>query len=340
MLRDAFDADFATLILTPPGASRPGQILTPGAPAEEIERYAADFFTADPFTGLPEGQVTTFHDFVGSRAIADDEFRRWLAEHSSQVLGVDIRAPSGFEARLRITRAVGPPYVPAESRDLARLVPHLRNALDLYHGLEANRSEHAVYSGAIEHLSVGAVVLDHDGRIARTNAVADAILAGNDGLARAGDALRFADARHRARLDAMLTRGDEPPGTGAPAILRVERPSGARDYGVAIHRIDTPGFMRTGSSPALALLISDPERAAAADVPALRARFGLTRKEAQLAGELAAGRSLDQAAERLGIARNTARSHLRGLFAKTGVSRQGELVRLIHTSLPGLSGEN
>ena len=73
--------------------------------------------------------------------------------------------------------------------------------------------------------------------------------------------------------------------------------------------------MRTGSSPALALLISDPERAAAADVPALRARFGLPRKDAQLAGELAAGRSLDQAAERLGIARNTARSHLRGLFA-------------------------
>ena len=340
VLRDAFDADFATLILTPPGASRPGQILTPGAPPEEIERYAADFFTADPFTGLPEGQVTTFHEFVGQRAIADEEFRVWLAEHSSQVLGVDIRAPSGFEARLRITRTIGPPYRPVDSPKLAQLVPHVRNALDLYHALEADRSEHAVYSGAIEHLSVGAVVLDHDGRIVRTNAVADEVLASNDGLARSGDRLRFVDAGHRARLDAMLTRRDEPPGNSSPAILRVERPSGARDYGVAIHRIDTPGFMRTGSSPALALLISDPERAAVADTQALRARFGLTRKEAQLAGELAAGRSLDQAAERLGVARNTARSHLRGLFAKTGVSRQGELVRLVHTSLPGLAGEN
>ena len=125
-LRDAFDADFATLILTPPGASRPGRILTPGAPAEEIERYAADFYTADPFTGLPEGRVTTFHDFVGERAVADPEFARWLAEHSSQVLGVDMRAPSGFEARLRITRAVGPPYSRVDSQDLARLVPHLR----------------------------------------------------------------------------------------------------------------------------------------------------------------------------------------------------------------------
>ena len=69
--------------------------------------------------------------------------------------------------------------------------------------------------------------------------------------------------------------------------------------------------------------------------------YGYLASIAELAhAPLAAGRSLDQAAERLGIARNTARSHLRGLFAKTGVSRQGELVRLIHTSLPGLAGEN
>lgn len=338
-LRDMAQAEFATLILTPPGAVRPGRILTPGAPAEEIERYAADFFTVDPFTGLPEGEVTTFQDFVGARAIKDEELRGWLAEHSSQVIGVDIRAPSGFEARLRLTRAAGPRFDPAVARTLDRLIPHLRNAIDLYHALEANRSEQAVYSGAIENLSVGVVLLDHDGYILRTNAVADAIMRGNDGIARNERRLRLADAQHRARLDEMLARSGSCALSGTPTILRIERPSGARDYGVAIHRIHTPGFMQTGSSPALALLISDPERVAIADHQALRTRFGLTRKEAMLASELAAGRSLDEAAARLGIARNTARSHLRALFAKTGVSRQGELVRLIHTSLPGLTGE-
>ncbi len=337
-LRDAFAAEFATLILTPPGASRPGQILTPGAPLEQVERYAADFFTADPFTGLPEGEVTTFHEFVGARVVSDEVFRCWLNEFSSHVLGVDIRAPSGFEARLRLTRAAGPPFEAGDIQGLARFVPHVRIALELYYALEADRSEHAVYSGAIEHLSVGVVVVDHEGRIVRTNAIGEEILARGDGLARSERGLRFADARHRARIEAMLAEPGGPPLGATPAILRVERPSGVGDYGVAIHRIDTPGFMRTGSSPALALLISDPERASPADTEALRARFGLTRKEAQLAGEIAAGRSLDEAAGRLGIARNTARSHLRGLFAKTGVSRQGELVRLVHTSLPGMGG--
>lgn len=337
-MRESFGADFATLILTPPGASRPAQILTPGAPAAEIERYAAHFFTADPFTGLPEGEVTTFHDFVGKRAVADPEFACWLAEHSSQVLGVDIRSPSGFEARLRVTRAIGPSYRPGDSTALARLVPHLRNALDLYQRLEASRTEHAVYSGAIEQLSVGVLILDHEARIVRSNAVADAILAADDGLARDHRGLRFASTEHRQRLAQVLAEPAAPPSASPRAILRVERPSGRRDYGVAVHRIDTPGFMRTGSSPALALLISDPDRDAVADASALRARFGLTRKEAQLVGELAAGRSLDDTAARLGIARNTARSHLRGAFAKTGVSRQGELVRLVHSSLPGLGG--
>jgi DNA-binding CsgD family transcriptional regulator len=59
---------------------------------------------------------------------------------------------------------------------------------------------------------------------------------------------------------------------------------------------------------------------------ALRAAFGLTAAEARLASRLAAGESLADAADALGIAKNTARFQLRAVFAKTGVSRQGELV--------------
>ena len=306
----------------------------------EIDRYAEDFFRDDPFTGLPEGRVVAYDDFLGPRAKEDSDYNRWLAGHSGEVLGVDIRSRSGFEARLRVTRTRrGASYTGEEAAALQRLVPHLRNALELYQALEANRSEHAVYSGAIEQLSVGVAVLDHAGRIVSSNAVADAILAQRDGLARAGTEFRFAAAAHRATLERLLA-GPATTQPGPLAILRVERPSGRRDYGVAVHRMALPAYMRTGSSPALVLLISDPERPALADTGSLRARFGLTRKEAQLAGELAAGLSLDEAAARLGIARNTARSHLRGLFAKAGVSRQGELVRLIHASLPGLGSRN
>jgi len=54
--------------------------------------------------------------------------------------------------------------------------------------------------------------------------------------------------------------------------------------------------------------------------------FGLTRKEAALALRLAAGRSLLEAARDQGISLNTARAHLRAIFAKTGIDRQSRLV--------------
>lgn len=65
------------------------------------------------------------------------------------------------------------------------------------------------------------------------------------------------------------------------------------------------------------------------EVARLRADFGLTRAEARLALALAAGRSLAEAAELFGRKLSTIRSQLQQIFAKTGASRQAELVVLL-----------
>jgi DNA-binding CsgD family transcriptional regulator len=61
----------------------------------------------------------------------------------------------------------------------------------------------------------------------------------------------------------------------------------------------------------------------------LRLHFGLTPAEAAFAIEIAKGDGKRAAAARRGISYSTARTHLSHIFDKTGVSRQGELVRLI-----------
>lgn len=66
--------------------------------------------------------------------------------------------------------------------------------------------------------------------------------------------------------------------------------------------------------------------------PALRAvsnACGLTGREAQLAGRLATGLSLREAANDLHVTLGTARAHLRSIFAKTSTNRQGELIALL-----------
>jgi DNA-binding CsgD family transcriptional regulator len=43
---------------------------------------------------------------------------------------------------------------------------------------------------------------------------------------------------------------------------------------------------------------------------------------------LLAGQTLQQVAEVLGVARSTARTHLDNIFAKAGVARQADLIRM------------
>jgi len=65
----------------------------------------------------------------------------------------------------------------------------------------------------------------------------------------------------------------------------------------------------------------------------LRGAFRLTQAEARLASHLANGDCLDTVCDRLGIAKETGRNQLKSVFAKTGTSRQAELVLLIASLL-------
>lgn len=338
MLAAWLDASYATLILTAPGTSRPGTIVTPGADPRTAEDYAESFFTSDPFKGLPEGKVMSFTEFLQGDARQSAFWRDFLeAAGGDQILGVDLRFDSGFEARLRVTRDASRADFAGVDRDtLQTIVPHLRDALRLFERLQAWDTEHGVYRGMVEQMGVAAIILDHDGKVMRTNAVADRLLAEKDGVVLAGGRLRLtATAEHRA-LEKLLQslKADADPAAIAAQRFRIERPSGRRDLGAVAKPVTAPAFMRSGAAAALALFVSDPGQDARPDPEAIRDLFQLTRMEAMLAAALAGGASLVDAADRLGIAHNTARSHLRSIFAKTGARRQSQLVHLLHAAMP------
>ena len=67
----------------------------------------------------------------------------------------------------------------------------------------------------------------------------------------------------------------------------------------------------------------------------LRSHFGLTPAEARLALHLVAGETLRSAEVKLSISYETARTHLKNIFDKTGTCRQAELIVVILTALPG-----
>ncbi|NBR31846.1 MAG: hypothetical protein EBT84_06695, partial [Sphingomonadaceae bacterium] len=179
-------ASYATLILTAPGQSTPDMMRTPGADPKANEDYLAEFFATDPFQGLPEGEVVSFREFVtGSTDPALAAYQDFLANiGGDQVLGVDLRFPSGFEARCRVTRDQSlVDFSPADRARFQAIVPHLRTAGALFERLHLAGAEHGVYRSAVEQLGVGTIILDGRGQIVRANAVAERLLATGDGLA-------------------------------------------------------------------------------------------------------------------------------------------------------------
>ena len=62
--------------------------------------------------------------------------------------------------------------------------------------------------------------------------------------------------------------------------------------------------------------------------------YGLTGGELRVLLALAQGLGAKEAADILGISEPTVRTHLQHMFAKTGTSRQADLLRMLQSSAP------
>jgi DNA-binding CsgD family transcriptional regulator len=260
-----------------------------------------DFTSPDEILRLPY-----YQDLLGSCGL------RWFA-------GV------GFEVKGRLwclslqrTVAQGP-YEAHEQERLATLSPLLRRA-----GLLTMMVEKARLAGlnqAFDIIERAALVLNAEGKAVCWNAAFKALL-GPD-LKLAGGRLVAQDPEAARQLE-VLTR---PCGRAPISVLMVAR----RDAEpIVIHVVPLVGPSRGLFAGGHTLLLC--RVAGATPVPPaaiLQAAYRLTPAEARLAQALSGGESLAEAASRFAITAATARSQLKAIFAKTGVSRQADLVRLV-----------
>lgn len=77
------------------------------------------------------------------------------------------------------------------------------------------------------------------------------------------------------------------------------------------------------------LLLTDLTVPLVTDHALLAAVFGLTAAEAKIAGRIARGETIDQAASALRVGRETARTQLKSVFQKTSTRRQAELASVL-----------
>lgn len=357
--RELLDAKVVSLVLRPPAEGDRGVILNqlrPEAGADarltvqladpddwQTATYREQFFALDPFINLPPGKVVTLEELLPSAALRTSEYYRRYLEPAGvlHILGADIGAPGSFQARLRFSR--GPdekPFSAADKALCALIVPHLERAIAIHARLNRMESERDVFAGAVAQLAVGTVLLDDHGRVLKVNPPAEQILAEKDGLQLANQQLQLATRQRTQELQDMIRRvlsSADRNETAVVEALRVTRPSGRADLGLMVRLVPQVEWAEARSTPAVAVFISDPERASAASQQTLMQLFGLTRAEAALATLLTRGLSLQEAAEELTVSPHTARAQLRAIFAKTGVTRQAELIRLLVSSVAALA---
>lgn len=222
---------------------------------------------------------------------------------------------------------------------LQMLLPHLARVLDLRRRAGQADLHAAAIETVLDRVDLGVILVDADGRPLYFNRPAEALLAGADGLSvgRAGIAAALAeDTRRLHRAIAAAAAAGRPGGTidaagraaAAGAHIRVSRPSGRRPLLLTVIPV-ARARVHAGLAAQVAVFITDPDGAASPAPALLREMFGLTTAEAALAVEISRGQGLDAAADRLSIAKTTARTHLARIFDKTDTGRQAELVRLL-----------
>ncbi|TGP93950.1 MULTISPECIES: helix-turn-helix transcriptional regulator [unclassified Mesorhizobium] len=213
----------------------------------------------------------------------------------------------------------------SEADHFLRVVPELTQIISLAEKIWEISLDPTL--AILDQFNFGATLLDHRGCLKRCNEHADALF--GSGLVVRHGRVHAADRESDTRLQRMIGAAVSSALNGA---IPVEPEVIARDgsFWLLAEVVPMTSFVRdlfSGGDLLLYFTVLVGDRPLSAQL--LGQAFQLTAAEARLAVSLTAGDGVDAASARLAIGRETARTQLRAILAKTGTHRQAELTALL-----------
>lgn len=243
--------------------------------------------------------------------------------------GTGIAMPTGELAVYNVERrSETGPMNRADCLKLDPLRPHLARAalLSTRAGLERARA----MATTLEILGVAGAVVRPGGRLLATNPMFEHLMPWVFQDRR--DRLGLTDASADGLLaDAMsgLQSGVFKGVSSIPVRAAESRPP------LIVHLLPVRGaahdFFLNAS---LVIMVTPVDRGTVPNVEVLQGLFDLSPAESRVAQGIAAAQTIDTLAARIGVARETVRTQLKAVLAKTGVGRQAELVSLLAGTMP------
>jgi DNA-binding CsgD family transcriptional regulator len=204
-----------------------------------------------------------------------------------------------------------------------KLNPHLGRAATLHDKLAPAMVSGRLTEAALDRLPTGVLLVSAHRRVLFANKAGATVLEGSNGLKVQNGLLHASDPAADQELAALTSHGE-----GGWLSM-------PRGTGTALHISIAPlpeaaNVPSTAGDRSFLILLSDTERTPSLEMSAaLRKLYRLTAAEARIACLLADGFSLSEIAEKLGTSKQTARTQLKAIFEKMGVSRQSDLVAAI-----------
>jgi DNA-binding CsgD family transcriptional regulator len=263
----------------------------------------------------------------------------WHGRHSDtrfRMVG-QVRPVPGVQAGVALhrTRTVGR----FESDDIERfsdLYGHLEKALAIGFRLGSLGALQQCTTELLDRNPAAVVLLDEHKRVVYANRSAEALRSSGDGIRLSSNGIVALRKQDHDRLQGLITRvlsAVTSPGACPGGLMRVLRPSGKRPYAILVAPVSRRYPVLSVLRPAVCIMITDPDGQRPLPSQRVQAAFGLTEAEARLASLLASGAELRSAASELKITYGTARARLAEIFQKTETRRQGELIKLLLTTL-------
>jgi DNA-binding CsgD family transcriptional regulator/PAS domain-containing protein len=303
-----------------------------GVDPHYIQLYAEIYSLFDPLVNLPRVRgVASIPDLV-----AYDEYRKgrfyqeWLKPQGCIDLATAVIEKTIASCPTVLGVLPGKRMFDAEMRvRMEQVVPHVHRAVLVNKALEARQSETAALSGMLDNFNAGIFLLDAGCRILHANLAGQHMLDADDFLRSIGGQLATRDPQVRGILrELFAAEVDVALAADGKAWLLVAH-DGERYVARVLPLASVARKSARYPSKAVGVLfVRKIELDGSSFGAALAGAFGLTPTELRVFLAIVEVGGVPETAQALGIAETTVKTHLQRVFAKTGSSRQADLVKL------------
>lgn len=317
------------------GAVRYGSNISPGFREAYTRKFSAKNPWLRPVANGQEQTVNTGEElFPGSQLVETDFYREYLQPQNLYhgLCGVITRRQDEVSFINLFRSPKMAPFDDGDKAALYRLLPHLGRALKLHDELQRDRQESNNFRELLALLPIPYLLVDHCRRLQFQNLAAERILERADGLISRNGYLVASSRKNNQELnDAItaITDGHAELRNGGENLL-ISRGQNCLPLICLLFPVGGRlGADENQSGRLVTILIKDPHGKRLDPLKGFVSTFQLTRAEARLVAILKDGHGLFEAADLLGVTKNTARTHMRHIYSKVGMNRQTDLVSLL-----------